>query len=332
MKRLFLSILVLSLASSAHSQDVDYSVVYVPEESASKFLKITSDNDFVCMPQVRRSRPSSDPSRVGVNWATNKAIDVSMDGERLAYLSVRGEATNVFVKDLSRQGASKQRTSRRAVQDFSFSPDGKLLVFSERIAKNNVIYSTSAESGFVCRQITNGYEDYGPVYSKDMSKVFFTRMEARTSTIWSYDVGANFLSSYSSGMNPCPVDSSDVVLVVRPNGLGCGEIWKIDYASGIEECVVSDATHSFSNPSLSPDGKWILFVGASSLPWDKYLFWNTDLFVCRLDGSDLLQLTYHAADDLCPVWSKDGKYIYFISQRGSEDAVANVWRMTFENF
>ena len=39
--------------------------------------------------------------------------------------------------------------------------------------------------------------------------------------------------------------------------------------------------------------------------------------------------TYHAADDLSPVWSKDGRYIYFVSQRGNKEAKANIWRMTF---
>ena len=29
-----------------------------------------------------------------------------------------------------------------------------------------------------------------------------------------------------------------------------------------------------------------------------------------------MQLTYHAADDLSPVWGRDGRYIYFVSQRG----------------
>ena len=47
-----------------------------------------------------------------------------------------------------------------------------------------------------------------------------------------------------------------------------------------------------------------------------------------MDGTGLMQLTYHAADDLSPAWSKDGRYIYFISQRGSADAIANIWRIT----
>lgn len=59
------------------------------------------------------------------------------------------------------------------------------------------------------------------------------------------------------------------------------------------------------------------------------MYSNTDIFVCKIDGTGFSQLTYHAADDLSPVWSKDGKYIYFISQRGDAAGIANIWRMNF---
>lgn len=65
---------------------------------------------------------------------------------------------------------------------------------------------------------------------------------------------------------------------------------------------------------------------------EKGKYWNTDIYVARTDGTDLSQLTFHAADELSPVWSKDGQYIYFISQRGSSTGTANIWRMTFDNF
>ena len=56
---------------------------------------------------------------------------------------------------------------------------------------------------------------------------------------------------------------------------------------------------------------------------------NTDIFVVRTDGTQLTQLTYHAGNDLSPVWSPDGKSIYFLSQRGSADRIYNVWKMDF---
>lgn len=306
-----------------NAQTVDYSIVSVPEESGVEFKIITSQNDYVCMPQVIRKRGS-------INWLSNIILDISTDGNTLAYLSFRNNATNIFITDINKQGSSVQRTNRAGVMDFKYSADGKYLCFSEARGNENQIYRTDAQSGYICRQITSGNKDYSPVYSDDMENIFFCRQEQNGMSIWSYNITDNFLSSYTSGMNPYPVKDENSYLCTRVNSMGYSEIWKINYETNSEECIISDHRRSFTSPSLSPDGKRILFVGSNSLSVTaETVYMNTDIFVCNIDGTDLMQLTYHAADDLSPIWSKDGKYIYFISQRGSANATANIWRMTF---
>ncbi len=265
-----------------------------------------------------------------IDWLTNRILDISSTGTHIAYLSARNNSTNIFIKDLSRQGSSVQRTNRSGVLDFSYSPDGKYICFSERRGDTNQIFQTDAQGGYVCRQITTGNRDYSPVYSSDMQLLFFARQEANGVSIWSHSIRNNFLSSYTSGMNPCPLKGETAFLCSRTNSAGRSEIWRIDYSTGVEECIVSDPGRSFTTPTISPDGQWILFVGESILEAGEFVYRNTDLFVCRIDGTDFAQLTYHAADDLSPVWSRDGRYIYFVSQRGDADGTANVWRMTFQ--
>lgn len=317
----FWAFVVLMLPLSIRAQ-VDYSVVQVNEESGINLTQITSDNDYVCMPQVKRNGRS-------VNWLTNRILDLSINGEQLAYLSFRSNTTNIFIKDIGKQGASVQRTNRQAVLDFTYSPDGKYICFSEANGKLNQIFQTSATNGYICRQITSGNKDYSPVYSSDMKNIFFARMENNGSSVWSYDIGSNFLSSYTKGMNPCPVKGQSSILCTRFNAEGRGEIWRVNYQTGVEECIVSAPDRSFTTPSLSPGGQWILFVGSNMLTNGSQKYYNTDLFACHTDGTHLVQLTYHAADDLSPVWSRDGRYVYFVSQRGSATATANVWRMDF---
>ncbi|MBO5641954.1 MAG: PD40 domain-containing protein, partial [Prevotella sp.] len=84
---------------------------------------------------------------------------------------------------------------------------------------------------------------------------------------------------------------------------------------------------SYTSPQLSPDGNWILVVGSSKSEKEKTE--NTDIFVVRTDGTLFTQLTYHPGHDLSPVWSPDGKSIFFLSQRGSVKGNYNVWRMDF---
>ena len=309
---------VISWGSQA--QSVDYSVVSVREESGLELMKFSSDNDLVAMPQVKRGIS-------GVQWLSNRIIDISPDGTKLAFVSARGSSSNIFVKEISRQGSSTQRTNRGEVIDFSYSPDGKLLLFSERVGKNSRIFQTDAEQGFVCRQITSGSQDYSPTFSKEMKRILFARQEARGVSIWSFDVSNNYLSNYSYGMNPI-VCGDDIILCARVSDSGRGEIWEVNLVTGIEECIVSDLNSSFSTPALSPDGRWIAFVGSTPLVNENVTYWNTDIYVCRRDGTDRHQLTYHAADDLSPVWGRDGRTLFFISQRGSADAIANIWRLT----
>ena len=105
------------------------------------------------------------------------------------------------------------------------------------------------------------------------------------------------------------------------------EIWRVNFKTGVEEVILSQPGKSFSTPQLSPDGKWLLVTGSSRSEKEKID--NTDIFVVRTDGTQLTQLTYHPGNDLSPVWSPDGKSIFFLSQRGSAEKNYNVWRMDF---
>lgn len=323
MKKVLLAAIICCCFVVAKAQKVDFSVVSVPQESGIDFTCLTTENDYVCMPIVRRTR-------TGIEWLTNRILDVSNNGKNLAYLSVRNNTTNVFIKDIDRQGSSMQRTNREAVLDFSYSADGNFIVFSEMQGKLCQIFRTDAKNGYVCRQITSANNDYSPIYSKDMRQIFFARTEQNGVSVWGYNVQNNFVSSFTRGMNPYPLDSH-TLLCTRPTQDGRCEIWRVDYENGTEECLVSDPHRSFTSPCLSPNGSWILMTGSSEIITGHGSYWNTDIYACRIDGTQLLQLTYHAADDLSPVWSKDGRFIYFISQRGSADATANVWRMPFIN-
>lgn len=317
---LFVTMLMMGVGV-IHAQKVDYSVVNAVEETGIDFMQVTTANDFVCMPVVKRTRNS-------LSWLSNRILDVSVDGKYIAYISARNNTTNVFIKELGKQGGSIQRTKRQAVLDFSYSPDGKTILFSEARGVTNQVFQTDASAGYVCRMITSASQDFSPIYTKDMSKILFARMENNGVGVWGYDLKSNFLSSYTVGMNPYPL-KGDACLCVRTSADGHSEIWRVNYSTGVEECVISDPNRSFTSPVLSPDGKWILFVGESDVVTPNFVYKNTDIYVCRADGTQMQQLTYHAADDLSPVWSKDGKFIYFISQRGSADAIANIWRMPF---
>lgn len=323
MKRSIVSLLVVTAIAlvmfGCKAKEKFDTRVYVPEEGGINFVKITDENaEQVIWPNIRRSNGR-------LTWWANPYFAITNDGQSLAFISSKNDKSNIFVKQLGTRSGSQQRTFSDDINDVTYSPDGKTLCFSRRNGNNNPIFTTSATQGSVVQQVSSaGVKDYGPRYSPDGNMLFFARNDGSSYAIWSQDFANGTLSYYCYGLTPYPI-SNEEFLCVRQNSSNNYEIWQVNYVKGTESILMSQENRSFTTPSLSPDGKWIV---CTSNTIDNNME-NLDIYVFRTDGSRLTQLTYHKGNDLSPVWSPDGKAIYFLSQRGSEKGTYNIWKMNF---
>ena len=335
MKKLLLLSLaaVLSVcADAAKKKGFDYSIVFVPEEGGVKFEKITEDADAVDGTNLVGKSTSIFGSKKTntMDWWVLPMIGVSPDGKRVGYINNKNGTKNIMVKNASKGGASTQRTFRTRVEGFTWSPNGKEICFTEVRGGHYGIYLVSAEQGTVVKQISNGSDnDYGGVITPDGNTIYFHRGEGYSSySLWSYDRKTNLFSNYSRGMTACPIpNDKNSIYCARFTENKESEIWRVNFQTGVEELILGAPNKSYTSPQLSPDGNWILVVGSSKSEKEKTE--NTDIFVVRTDGTQFTQLTYHPGHALSPVWSPDGKSIYFLSQRGSVKGNYNVWRMDF---
>ena len=97
-----------------------------------------------------------------------------------------------------------------------------------------------------------------------------------------------------------------------------------------------DQTHPFSihdmlamdrlsDPQVSPDGKWIVFVlRKTDIEENKG---RNDLWLVDTNGTNLRRLTSHSANDLNPRWATDGGSVWFISTRSGS---SQVWRIQMD--
>ncbi len=333
MKKLLLSIIVLfAVSAQAKKNAFDFSIVFVPEEGGVKFEKITEDADAVDGTNlVSRSTTIFGSKKTNMmDWWVVPMIAVSPDGKRIGYINNKNNTTNIMVKNASKGGASTQRTFRSKVEGFSWSPNGKELCFTERRNGHYGIYLVSAEQGTVVKQISNSNDnDLGGVITPDGNTIYFHRGEGYLGySLWSYDRKTNLFSNYSRGMTACPIpNDKNSVYCARFTEKKESEIWRVNFQTGVEELILGAPDKSYTSPQLSPDGQWLLVVGSSRAEKEKRD--NTDIFVVRTDGTQFTQLTYHPGNDLSPVWSPDGKSIFFLSERGSKERKFNVWRMDF---
>ncbi len=94
-----------------------------------------------------------------------------------------------------------------------------------------------------------------------------------------------------------------------------GDLWKADVATGTSYRLTAMQGYE-TNARISPDGKWIAFTGRQ--------FGNADVFVIPMEGGEIRQLTWHAANDDVEYWSWDSKSIYFTSNRMNSGTVYKV--------
>lgn len=260
-------------------------------------------------------------------WGTNRLLSVSPDGTEIAYLNRANKQDNIMIRKAGSMGASTQRTFRD-IGGFSWGNDGNLYFSDYSDGEHVQIGATNAHAGSIIRQMTNNNTDLDPVVSKDGKMLLFTRIDRTGPSIWSLNLEDNTLTSCARGYNAIFVgDSKDEFICVRNSTSGVSEIWRVNYVKGQETLILSDKNRGFTNPTLSPDGQWILVQGNSKSVQSKKQ--NLDIFAVKVDGSNFTQITYHAAIDCCPTWSVDGNYIYFLSTRGNKDEYYNVWRMRF---
>ena len=81
------------------------------------------------------------------------------------------------------------------------------------------------------------------------------------------------------------------------------------------------AMDRISDWQVSPDGTRVVFtVSVTDLKANRR---RSDIFVAKIDGSGVRQLTTDPANDGQPRWNPDGKSLYFISNRSGSP---QVWR------
>jgi tricorn protease len=85
-----------------------------------------------------------------------------------------------------------------------------------------------------------------------------------------------------------------------------GDLWRTGINGGMTTRLTAmDGTET--DPSISPDGKWLAFASNQ--------YGNSDIYIMPTEGGEIKQLTFHEATDSAPSWGWDSKTLYFASNR-----------------
>jgi Tol biopolymer transport system component len=106
-------------------------------------------------------------------------------------------------------------------------------------------------------------------------------------------------------------------IVFESNRAGDHAIWLANADGSNPTRLTRGPGRRQGTPGWSPDGSSIVFDAQAE---DG----KADIWRIGVDGSGLRQLTHDPADDFVPTWSRDGRFVYFVSNRTGR---FEVWRM-----
>ena len=226
-------------------------------------------------------------------------------------------------------GAAQKLTDLPQEEMFpTLTPDGKTLVFASPQSGSWDIYrQTVGERSAVNLTMSPDSADLQPAISPDGARIAF-RSFGRKSGVYVMNIdGSNVTQVTESGSNPAwSPDGSE--LVVNDDNIfdyedrntfpSASKLWAVNLATRKQRVITKrDAVQG----SWSPDGSRLAF-------WGEQKGGRRDIWTVASDGhSEPVPVTDDGFIDWNPIWSPDGQYLYFLSNRGGE---MNLWRVAIE--
>lgn len=190
--------------------------------------------------------------------------------------------------------------------DYTLSPNGKRALFSAR----GDLFTVPAEHG-ATRDITNtsnADEDH-PTWSPDGKTVAYTtdiNGEQQIATRPATGGAEKIVTHFKNGFYYEPIWSPDGKRFAVSDGNH--RLWLVDVASGAATQVAQDPYNEIHDESFAPDGRWLAYsiTGANQ----QHTIW-----IDNVGAGKAVRISQPLDNDFGPVFSPDGKYLYFISTR-----------------
>jgi eukaryotic-like serine/threonine-protein kinase len=210
----------------------------------------------------------------------------------------------------------------------ALSPDAKFIAYVSSQTGDAEIYSLRI-GGYNANNLTKsaGSTDAAPAWSPDGQEIAFSSDRDGGGIYRMGASGESVRRLTTFGDDPAwTPDGKDIVFASSPSNpfwtKGEGQLWRVPSAGGKPAQITDRERFDAVHPSCSPNGRRIVFASARFGTTNQ-----RDILTVAATGGVPVHVTNDPSMDLNPIWSPDGEYVYFSSDRGGS---MNLWRVAID--
>ena len=227
------------------------------------------------------------------------------------------------------RGEIQQITQNRYYEGLpSLSPDGEWIAYRCDERGNGDI-CVSGVDGRDVRNLTHPStgDETEPAFAPDGSQIAFQAPRGGVSVIPSRGGESRVVTA--SGAQPAWTPDGRFIIYVVTAAVGGdpravpSEGWRVELATGVRRRL---SAGDFHQPAVSPNGRRIAYWGRPVTGVNRRWIGagRSDVWTIPVEGGAPVRATDDGAMEASPVWSPDGRFLYYVSNRNGS---SGLWRI-----
>jgi len=232
------------------------------------------------------------------------SASLSGDGQTMVFATTSqdGKNSEIFELDLSSQDIKQLTDLKKNLSTPEISPDNKYIIFTYRSGNNNTQVWIMDRDGSNPKKFysSSGRDAHDPTWSPDGKQILFALGKGDSNKLYiiDFDGGDPQLVNDTIDTRGRSDWSINNLISFDMGGPFKHEVYMMN-ADGSSLRQVSQGNNS-QGASLSPDGAWIAFTAYTDVPNQDLN--SCEIFIMRVDGTDLRRLTNNNYCDYQPRW------------------------------